>query len=51
MKKIDVTQENYRVLTALEKDVQLGRIIYTKWYSNSKSEITVGNKELYTMVP
>ena len=51
MKKINVNQDNYRVLTALENDVQLGRIIYTKWYSGSRAEITVGDKEVFTMVP
>jgi hypothetical protein len=51
MKKIEVNQENYRVLTALENDIQLGRIIYTKWYSGNNAEITVGENTLYKIVP
>ncbi len=51
MKKIDVTQQNYRVLTVLENTEQLGRIVYTKWYSNSRADIYINENTTYRLAP
>lgn len=51
MKRINVTQQNYRVLTALQNDEQLGRIVYTKWYSNNRADIYINENTTYRLVP
>jgi len=51
MKKLEVTQENYKVLTAFENKTVIGSIVYPKWYSTNKGVITIGEKENYALEP
>jgi len=51
MKKIEITQDNYRVLTALKDEVLIGRIVYLKWYSANKAAIMVGENSEYSLEP
>lgn len=51
MKKIDITQQNYRVLTAEENKIPFGRIIYTKWYSGNRAEISIDQNAVYRLEP
>jgi|GEM_PF-1731220 len=51
MKIIDIAQDNYRVLTANEGKDFLGRIVYTKWYSGNRAEITINQDAVYQMEP
>lgn len=51
MKKIDIIQESYRELLALEGKNLIGTLVYPKWYSYNKADITVGENLLYRVEP